>query len=85
MTLQYIYIYIYKENDKSTLSFKEPSKRLNKGKSNDLTVNDLHHEINTIKQEISELKHKNKNISPELIMPKVGKTDKKHDEHQSFG
>ena len=30
-----------KENDKYTLSFKEPLKRLNKGKSNDLTVNDL--------------------------------------------
>ena len=55
------------ENGKSTLSFK----RLNKGKSNDLTANDLQHEVNTIKQQISELKHKNKNINPELIMLKV--------------
>ena len=29
-----------KENEKSTLSFKEPLKRLNKEKSKDLTVND---------------------------------------------
>ena len=38
-----------KENEKSTLSFKEPFKRLNKEKSKDLTVNDLQHEINIIK------------------------------------
>ena len=50
-----------KENEKSTLSFKEPLKRLNKEKSKELTVNDLQHEINIIKQEISELKHKNRN------------------------
>ena len=43
-----------KENKKSTLSFKEPFERPNKEKSKDLTVNDLQHEINTIKQEISE-------------------------------
>ena len=53
-----------KENEKSTLSFKEPFQRLNKEKSKDLTVNDLQHEINIIKQEISELKHKNKNNNP---------------------
>ena len=53
---------------RSTLNFKEPFKRVNKEKSNDLTVNDLQHEINIIKQEISELKHKNRNINPELIM-----------------
>ena len=56
-----------KENEKSTLScFKEPlkrlnkekSKELNKEKSKELTVNDLQHEINIIKQEISELKKK---------------------------
>ena len=42
-----------KENEKSTLScFKEPLKRLNKEKSKELTVNDLQHEINIIKQEI---------------------------------
>ena len=59
-----------KENEKSTLScFKEPlkrlnkekSKELNKEKSKELTVNDLQHEINIIKQEISELKNKNRN------------------------
>ena len=75
-----------KEHEKSTLSFKEPLKRLNKEKSKDLTVNDLQHEINIIKQEISELKHKNRNnnnhINPELIMLKVGKSDNKHDEHK---
>ena len=47
-----------KENDKSALSFKEPTKRLNKEISKDLTVHDLQHEINIIRQEISELKHK---------------------------
>ena len=30
----------------------------------------MQHEINTIKQEINKLKHKNKNIKPELIMLK---------------
>ena len=65
------------EKQKSTLSFEETLKRLNKEKSKDLTVNDLHHEINIIKQEISEIKHKNRNnnnhIKPKLIMLKVGK------------
>ena len=70
------------ENGKSTLNFKEPFKRLNKEKSKTLTVNDLQHEINIVKQEISELKHTNKNINPELIILKVGQTDKKHDEHK---
>ena len=51
-----------KENEKSTLSSKEPLKRLNKEKSKELTVNDLQHEINIIKQEISEL-----NIKIEII------------------
>ena len=75
-----------KENEKSTLSFKEPLKRLNKDKSKDLTVNDLQHEINIIKQEISELKDKNRNnnnhIKSKLIMLKVGKSDNEHDEHK---
>ena len=71
-----------RENDKSTLSFKEPFKNLNKEIYKNLTVNDLQHEINIIKQEISELKHRNKNINPELMMLKDGQTDKKHDEHQ---
>ena len=71
---------------KSTLSFEEPLKRLNKEKSKYLTVNDLQHEINIIKQEISELKPKNRNnnnhIKPELIRLKVGKSDNEHDEHK---
>ena len=41
-----------KENEKSTLSFEETLKSLNKEKSKDLTVNDLQHEINIIKQEM---------------------------------
>ena len=46
------------ENEKSTLGCEETLKSLNKGKSKDLTVNDLQHEINIIKQEISKLKIK---------------------------
>ena len=72
------------EKQKSTLSFEETLKRLNKEKSKDLTINDLQHEINIIKQEISELKHKNNNnhIKSKLIMLKVGKFDNEHDEHK---
>ena len=74
------------ENEKSTLGCEETLKSLNKGKSKDLTVNDLQHEINIIKQEISKLKHKNRNnnthIKPKLIMLKVGKSDNDHDEHK---
>ena len=51
-----------KENEKSTLSFKEP----------------LQHEINIIKQEISELKHKNKNINPELIKQEISELKHKN-------
>ena len=51
------------EKQKSTLSFEETLKRLNKEKSKDLTVNDLQHEINIIKQEISEL-----NIKIEILI-----------------
>ena len=67
------------ENGKSTLIFKEPFKRLIKRKSNDLTINDLQHEINIIKREISGLKHKN---NPELMMLKDAQTDKTYDEHK---
>ena len=46
----------------------------------------MQHEINIIKQEISELKHRNRNnnnhIKPELMMLKVGKTNNTHDEHK---
>ena len=41
---------------KSTINFEETLERFNKKKSKDLTVNDLQHEINVVKQEISELK-----------------------------
>ena len=74
------------EKQKSTLSFEKTFKRLNKEKSKDLTVNDLQHEINIIKQEISELKHKNRNnnnhTKPKLIMLKVGKSNNEHNEHK---
>ena len=46
------------KKQKSTISFEETLEKLNKKKSKDLTVNDLQHEINIVKQEISELKHK---------------------------
>ena len=47
---------------KSTISFEETLERFNKKKSKELTVNDLQHEINIAKQEISELKHDFKDI-----------------------
>ena len=71
------------EKHKSTISFEETLGRFNKKKSKDLTVNDLQHEINIVKQEISELKHKNKkHIKPKLLVLKVDKSDCKHDEHK---
>ena len=42
---------------KSTISFEETLERFNKKKSKELTVNDLQHEINIVKQDINELKH----------------------------
>ena len=60
------------KNQKSTISLEETLERLNKKKSKDLTVNDLQHEFNIVKQEISELKHNNKSdnnhIKPKMIM-----------------
>ena len=47
---------------KSIISFEETLKRFNKMKSKELTVNDLQHEINVVKQEINELKHEFKSI-----------------------
>ena len=47
---------------KSTISFEETLERFNKKKSKDLTVNDLQHEINIVKQEINKLKHEFKSI-----------------------
>ena len=74
------------KKQKSTISFEETLERLNKKKSKDLTVNDLQHEINIVKQEISKLKHKNKSdnhhIKPKLIMLIVDKSDSEHDEHK---
>ena len=62
------------KKQKSTISFEQTLERLNKKKSKNLTVNDLQHEINIVKQEISELKHKNKSdnnhIKPKMIMLK---------------
>ena len=42
---------------KSTISFEETLERFNKEKSKELTINDLQHEINVVKQETNELKH----------------------------
>ena len=54
--------------------------RFNKKKSKDLTINDLQHKINIVKQEINELKHEfksmksdNNNFKQELIMLKIDK------------
>ena len=70
---------------KSTINFEETLERFNKKKSKDLIVNDLQHEINIVKQEISELKHNNKSdnnhIKPKMIMLKVDKSNNEHDEH----
>ena len=48
---------------KSNISFEETLERFNKKKTKDLTVNDLQHEITTVKQEIIELKNEFKNIN----------------------
>ena len=56
-------------------------KRLNKKKSKDLTVNDLQHEINIVKQEISELKHNNKSDNNH-IKPKIDKSNWEHNKHK---
>ena len=54
------------KKQKSTISFEETLERFNKNNSKDLTVNDLQHEINIVKQEISELRHKNKSDNNHL-------------------
>ena len=79
---------------KSTISFEETLERFNKNKFKDLTVNDLQHEINIVKQEINELKHDfkniksdNNNLKQELIMLKIDKnlnrSHNKQDEHKN--
>ena len=74
---------------KSTISFEETLERFNKKKSKKLTVNDLQHEINIVKQEINELKHEfksmksdNNNLKQELIMLKIDKDLNKSDNEQ---
>ena len=47
---------------KSKITFEETLERFNKKKSKELTVNDLQHEINVVKQEIIELKNEFKTI-----------------------
>ena len=42
---------------KSTMSFEETLDIFNKNKSKDLTINNLQHEINVVKQEIIELRN----------------------------
>ena len=69
------------KNQKSTISLEETLERLNKKKSKDLTVNDLQHEINIVKQEISELKHNNKSDNNH-IKPKIDKSNSEHDEYK---
>ena len=54
------------KKQKSTISFEETLERFNKKNSKDLTINDLQHEINIVKQEISELRHKNKSDNNHL-------------------
>ena len=69
--------------------------RFNKKKSKELTINDLQHEINVVKQEIRELKNEFKNIKgdnndfkQELLLLKIDKTldkqqsDNEQDEHK---
>ena len=68
--------------------------RFNKKKSKELTVNNLQHEVNVVKQEINELKHEfkniksdNNNLKQELIMLKIdknlNKSHNKQDEHKN--
>ena len=64
-------------------------KDLIKKKSKELTINDLQHEINVVKQEINELKHEfkniksnNNNLKQELIMLKIDKNPNKSDNEQ---
>ena len=71
---------------KSTISFEETLERFNKNKFKDLTVNDLQHEINIVKQEINELKHEFKkiksdknNLKQDLITLKIDKNLNKSD------
>ena len=76
---------------KSTISFEETLERFNKNKFKDLTVNDLQHEINIVKQnelkpKFKSIKSDNNNLKQELIMLKIdknlNKSDNEQDEHK---
>ncbi|KAL4599159.1 hypothetical protein ACB092_11G107500 [Castanea dentata] len=79
----------------STISFEEILKRFNKNKSKEVIVNDLQHEIKTVKQEIIQLKndvktikHDNDHLKQELLILKIDKTMDKHqsdDDEQKDG
>ncbi|KAL4653336.1 hypothetical protein ACB092_01G295400 [Castanea dentata] len=79
----------------STISIEETLKRFNKNKSKEITVNDLQHEIKTVKQEIIQLKndvktikHDNDHLKQELLILKIDKTMDKHqsdDDEQKDG
>ena len=65
---------------KSTINFEETLQIFNKKKSKELTINDLQHKINVVKQEINELKHEfksiksdNNNLKQELLFLKIDK------------
>ena len=64
---------------KPTISFEETLERFNKKKSKELTVNDLQHEINIVKQEINELKHDFKDIKSDNNNLKQGHEHKDGD------
>ena len=68
------------------ISFEETLERFNKKKSKELTVNNLLHEINVVKQEIIEFKNEfksiksdNNNLKQEFLFLKI---DKNLDKHQ---
>ena len=72
---------------KSTISFKETLERFNKKKSKELTVNDLQHEINIVKQnelkpEFKRIKSDNNNLKQELLLLKIDKILNKFDNEQ---
>ena len=71
---------------KLMISFEETLERFNKKKSKELTVNNLLHEINVVKQEIIEFKNEfksiksdNNNLKQEFLFLKI---DKNLDKHQ---
>ncbi|KAK9988447.1 hypothetical protein SO802_028686 [Lithocarpus litseifolius] len=75
---------------KSTISFEETLERFNKKKPKELTINELQHELNIVKQKIVNLedeyriiKSDNDNIKQELLILKLDKTlDKQHSDNE---